>query len=65
VPCCSLRSGDTASCRCWTLDDTTADKGDFDISHFSKPFDADEVNIDSSGRIKLAEKAWQIEPQNF
>jgi hypothetical protein len=31
---------------------------ELDISHFSKPFDADEVNIDSSGRIKLAEKAW-------
>jgi hypothetical protein len=35
----------------------TTDKGDFDISHFGKPFDADEVNIDSSGRIKLADKA--------
>jgi hypothetical protein len=57
MPCCSLRSGDTASCLCRTFYDTTTDKGDFDISHFSKPFDTDEVNIDSSGRIKLAEKA--------
>jgi hypothetical protein len=31
---------------------------ELDISHFSEPFDADEADIDSADRIKLAEKAW-------
>jgi hypothetical protein len=30
---------------------------ELDISHFGKPFDADEVDIDSVDRIKLAEEA--------
>jgi hypothetical protein len=30
---------------------------ELDISHFSESFDADEADIDSADRIKLAEKA--------
>jgi hypothetical protein len=30
---------------------------ELDISHFGEPFDADEADIDSADRIKLAEKA--------
>jgi hypothetical protein len=31
---------------------------ELDISHFGESFDADEADIDSPDRIKLAEKAW-------